>query len=78
MTQSTKSKKSTADARAAKNIPDAWAEKRKAGTEARTWARIAGLADAALVAIDAGNTKEARSCLNAIRGVALNADEARP
>ena len=57
------------------NSPSARAEKRKKTEQARTWAQIARLADAGLAALDAGKFKEVRACLDAIRGVALTADE---
>jgi hypothetical protein len=42
--------------------------------QVRTWAQIARLSGDALAALDAGKTKDARTILTAIRGVALNAD----
>ena len=55
--------------------PTAGAEKRKKTEQVKTWAQIARLADAGLTALDAEKMKDVRGYLNAIRGVALTADE---
>ena len=41
----------------------------------KTWNHIARLAEAGLTAAEARNLREVEACLNAIRGVAQNADE---
>ena len=55
----------------------AWAAKAKKTKQTKTWAHIARLAEAGLAALEEKNVKDVRACLNAVRGVALAADEDR-
>lgn len=41
----------------------------------RVWRRVARLADEALNALDTGDVKEARGCLEAIRAVGLSVEQ---
>jgi len=53
----------------------AGAAKAKKTKQTKTWTHIARLAEAGLAALEAKKVNEARACLNAVRGVALTADE---